>query len=108
VLFERSTISQVIETRHAGVIDEDRERFDSLDSFLNLRSVGHVQGQRRDATIRVGQGLARTGIHSLRASPQCFLHQRLPDTSIGPGHQNCFACDCHTPSYQIRRLEDYR
>ena len=49
--FERGTIAQVIVKRQAGVIDEDIERLDSLDSCLNLRRVGHVQGQGRDATI---------------------------------------------------------
>ena len=62
----------------------------------DLRRVGHVQGQRRDPPIRVGQRLARTGIHPLRAPPQGFLDQRLTDTTIGPGHQNCTACDRHT------------
>ena len=55
-----------IKKRQAGVIDEDIERFDSLDCPLNLRSVGHIQGQWRDAPIQVGQGPARTGIHALR------------------------------------------
>jgi hypothetical protein len=98
VLFERGTIAQVIVKRHAGVIDEDIERLDSLDSCLSLRRVGHVQGQGRDAPIQVGQGLARTGIHPLRASPQGFLDRRLPDAAIGPGHQKCSVCDCHTSS----------
>ena len=89
MLFERGTIAEVIVVRHAGVVDEDVERLDALDGCLNLRGVGHVQGQGRDAPIRVGQGLARTGVHPLRASPQGFLDQRLPDTAIGPGHQNC-------------------
>jgi hypothetical protein len=86
VPFERGTIAQVIVSRQASVIDEDIERFDSLDRSLNLRSVGHVQGQWRDALIPVGQRLARTGIHPLRASPQRFLDQRLSYTAIGPGH----------------------
>ena len=98
MLFEHGTIAQIIVKRQAGVVDEYIERFDSLDSVLNLRSVGHVQGQGRDAPIQVGQGLARTGIHPLRASPQGFLDQRLSDTAIGPGHQNCFVCDSHIPS----------
>jgi hypothetical protein len=101
VPFERGTIAQVIEKRQAGIIYEDIERFDSLGSSLNLRSVGHVQGQGRDAPIQVGKGVARTGIHPLRPSPQGFLHQRLSYTAIGPGHQNCFVRDCHISSYLI-------
>ena len=86
--FERGTIGQVIEKRNSGVIDEDIERFDSLDSCLSLRGVGHVQRQGRDARIWVGQRLPRTGIHPLRASPQSFLDQRLSDTAVGTGDQD--------------------
>jgi hypothetical protein len=46
----------------------------------------------------VGQGLARTGIHPLRTSPQGFLDHCTPDTAIGPGHENCLVCDFHYPS----------
>ena len=95
VLVECGTIAQVVVQRHAGVVDEDIERLDPGDSCLDLRRVGHVQGQRRDAPIRVGQGLARTGVHPPRASPQGLLDQRLPDAAIGPGHQNCSVGDCH-------------
>jgi hypothetical protein len=42
VPFDRGTIAQVIVKRQPGVIDEDIERFDSLDGSLNMRSVGHV------------------------------------------------------------------
>jgi hypothetical protein len=44
----------------------------------------------------MGKGLARTGVHPLRASPQGFFDQRLSYTAICSGHQNCFVCDCHT------------
>ncbi len=93
--FERGTIAQVIVKRQAGVIDEDIERFDSLDSSLSLRSVGHVQGQGRDAPIQVGQGLARAGIHPLRASPQGFLDQRLSDTAISAGDGDILVFEAH-------------
>src|SRR6266542_2839187 len=43
----------------------------------------------------MNQRLARTGIHPRRASPQGFLDQRLPETPVGPGHQNCLPFDCH-------------
>ncbi len=95
VLFEHGTIAQVIEECNSGVVDEDIERFDALGSCLNLRRVGHVQGQGRDAPVRVGQGLARAGIHSLRASGECFGDQRLADAAIGAGHQHCHVGDCH-------------
>ncbi len=98
MLFEHGTIAQVIEQRNTGVVDEDIERFDLPGSFLNLRGAGHVQGQGRDPPVGVGQGLARAGIHPLRASPQGFLDQRLPDAAVGPGHQHCLVCDGHGSS----------
>jgi len=54
VPFEHGPIAQVVVERHAGVIDEDVERVDFIDGSLDLRSVGHVQGQGCDAPIRVG------------------------------------------------------
>jgi hypothetical protein len=86
VPFQRGRIAQVVPTRHAGAIDEEIEGFDVLDSSLNLRGVGHVQGQGRDAPIRVGQGPAGTGIHARRAHAQGFFDQRLSDATVGPGH----------------------
>src|SRR5438552_13997116 len=53
-LFERGTIAQVVIKRQAGVINEDIERFDFLHGRLNLRSVGYVQREVRDAA---GSGL---------------------------------------------------
>ena len=53
VPFEHGTIAQVIKGVHAGVVDEDVERFDTLDRDLNVRPVRHVQGQRRNASVRV-------------------------------------------------------
>ena len=96
--FERGKIAQVIVKRHAGVVDEDIEGFDPLDSGLNLRHVRDVQGQGRDAPIQVDQRLARTRIHPFRPSSQGFLDQRLSDTAVGPGDQNCFICDSHIAS----------
>src|ERR1019366_9106847 len=43
----------------------------------------------------VDQRFAHAGIDALRASPQSFLNQRLPDAAIGSGHQNCLVRDCH-------------
>jgi hypothetical protein len=98
LLFERPRIAQVVVERQTGVIDEDVDRFDSVDSFLNLRGVGHVHGQGRDAPIRVGHGPAHAGVYPLRASAQGFLDQRTSDTAIGPSHQNGFVCHSHTSS----------
>lgn len=81
--FERGSIAQIIVKRQACVIDEDIERFDARDGRLDLRGVGDVQDQWRDAPIQVGQGLACPGIHPFRASPQGFLDQRLSDAAIG-------------------------
>ena len=93
--FERGAIAQVIIERQAGVVDEDVERPDSPDSALNLLGIGYVQGQRRDALIQVGQGLARTGVHPLRASAQGFLDQRLSDTAIGAGDDDILVFEAH-------------
>ena len=93
--FERGTIAQLSRQRHAGVVEEEIERSDLLRSPLNLRRICDVQSQRRDALIGVNQRLARTGIYPLRASPQGFLDQRLPETPVGAGHQNCLTFDCH-------------
>jgi hypothetical protein len=84
MLFERGPVAEVVVQRHAGVVDEDVERSDCSGRGLNLRGVGHVQGQRRDAGIRVGQRLARAGVDPLRAAPEGFADQRLPDTAVGP------------------------
>ena len=56
---------------------------------MYLRGVGHVQAQGRDARIHVGHGPASADIYPLRTPAQSFLDQRLSDTTIGPGHQNC-------------------
>src|SRR5271165_3958871 len=57
------------------------------------------------------KGLARAGIHPLRASPQGFGDQRLPDAAIGPGHQDCLVCDVHNTllinDARIVRAVDY-
>jgi hypothetical protein len=71
VLFECATIVEVVVKCLAGVVDEDVEGLDSLEGCLNLGSIGHVEGQRSDALIRVGQ--ARVGVHPLRASPEGLL-----------------------------------
>jgi hypothetical protein len=43
VPFDSGAIAQTIVQIHASIIDEEIEKFDVLDSSLNLRSVGHVQ-----------------------------------------------------------------
>ena len=95
VLIEHGTITQVIKKRNSGVVDEDIKRLDLIGSCPNLRRVGHVQGQGRDAPVRVGQRLARAGIHPLRASGEGLGDQGLPDAAISPGHQHRLVGDCH-------------
>ena len=68
VAVDPSAIAKIIMKVHAGVVDQDVETFDALGSSLNLRRVGHIQGQEHHALIRMCKGLARTGIHALRAS----------------------------------------
>jgi hypothetical protein len=109
VPFDYGTLAEVvIVKRQAGVIDEDIERLDCLDSCLNLRRVGHVQGQGRDTPIPVGQGLARTRVHPLAASPHGPLDQRLPDAAIGASNQNCSGCDLHAFSSWLRAVRGRR
>ena len=101
VLLDHFEIAQIVVDSDAGIVDEDVEGFNFADRLLDLRSVGHVQRHGCHAPVQVGKGLARPGVHPLRASPQCFLDQRFSYTAIGPGHQNCFVCDCHRSSHQI-------
>jgi hypothetical protein len=97
VLFDHVEIAEIVVDGDAGIVDEDVEGVDVVGCLPDLLNVGHVQRQRRDAPVQVGEGVARTGIHSLRASPQGFLDQGLSDTAICPSYQNCFVFDCHCP-----------
>jgi hypothetical protein len=67
VPIDPSAIAKIIVKVHASVVDQDVDRFDTPDSSLNLPRVGHVQGEGHDALFRMCTGLARTGIHALRA-----------------------------------------
>jgi hypothetical protein len=95
VPLQHSTIAEVVVARDAGVVDQDIQRLDLLGSCLNLRRVGHVQGQRPGARVGVGQGLARAGKDPLGASAQGFGDQGLPDAAVGPGHQDGLVGDGH-------------
>ena len=64
-----------------------------VDGGLDLRRVGHVQGQGRHACVRMGQGLTRAGVHPARAPGQGLGDERLPDAAIGPGYQHRLAVD---------------
>jgi hypothetical protein len=56
MLFERGALAEVVVVqRGAGVVDEDVERVDALDCFINLRRVGHVQRDVNDAPVRGGR-----------------------------------------------------
>jgi hypothetical protein len=96
---DSSPIAKVIVKVHAGVVDQDVERFDAHGSSLNLRLVGDVQDYRCDALIRMCKGLARPGIDAFRASLQGFLKQCPPDAAIGPSDQDCFVFDVHCVSF---------
>ena len=99
VAFEHGTIAQVVVERDASVVDEDVERADYPGSFLDLRRAGHVQGQRGDALVWVGQRHTRAGIHPLRVPAKRFFDQRLADAAVGSGHQDCLFCDDHVCSF---------
>jgi hypothetical protein len=47
VLLEHRTVAQVIVERHARVIDEDVEKWDFVDSPLDLRSVWSMNRRAR-------------------------------------------------------------
>jgi hypothetical protein len=96
VLFDHGRIAEIVGEYHPGVVDQNVQRLHALDSRSNLCRIGHIQGHRRDAPIRMGQGLPGTGVDASRAPAQGFLHQRLPNTAIAAGHQKRFICDCHT------------
>ena len=72
--FEHSRIGQVVIECHAGVVDQNVQRFHALRGSSYLRSVGHIQGNGRDAPIRVAHGLARARVHPYRAAAQSFLY----------------------------------
>ena len=86
--FEGATIAQVVVKTQTGVVDKDVKRRDCLDSRLNLRCVGYVQHQGRDAAIWVIQRLTCSCVHPLDPSPQGLLDQGLPDATVRPGYQN--------------------
>lgn len=57
VSFDDIELAEIIVDSDAGIIDEDVESPDLLDSFPNLRCIRHVQNQRRHALMRIGKGL---------------------------------------------------
>jgi len=65
-------------SRSAGV---GRLFASKLNGGLNLRCVGHVKRQVRDALIWVGKWPAVAGIHPIRASPQGLLDERSADAA---------------------------
>ena len=93
--FEVGAFAQVFVMVNSSIVDQDIERFDFLDSVLNLSGVGHVQSQLRDAPIGMGKRLARSRIHALRASLQGFLNQCTADASVRAGDQDCLVFDVH-------------
>src|SRR5215831_18359137 len=84
--------------------------------LLDLRNVGHVERDGRDAFVRVLDCPARCRIYSRRASPECLIDERLADAAVGAGDQNGLIRDVHVvllfeirPSvryYAGRRTED--
>lgn len=95
MLFDDGTVAEIVVQSHSGVVDEDVERRDLVHGRLDLRRTGHVQGQGRDPSVWVIQGLACAGIDPPRPSPQSFLDQRLPDAAIGPRHEDRSVFDGH-------------
>lgn len=88
VPFDYIEITQIVVDGDAGIVDEDVQGVDFGGRSLDLRNTGHVQRQGSDMPVKVGEDVARSGIHSFRASPQGFFYQRLSDTAIGPSYQN--------------------
>ena len=87
-LLERAAIAEVVVERHAGVVDEDVERLDPLDRGLDLRRVGHVEDQRRDAPVAMGDRPAGAGVHpaaprlSASSTSACPMPRLAPVTRI--------------------------
>jgi len=76
--FDHVEIAQIIVDGDAGIVDDKRR------GILPRRQpawicealvTSNVQGC--DAPVKVEEGLARPGVHPLRASLQCFLDQRF-------------------------------
>ena len=55
--FERGAVAQIVLERDAGIVDENIDRVDFLDSRPNLRGVCDVQLEERDAAVGVGKWL---------------------------------------------------
>jgi hypothetical protein len=99
VPLEHRPVAELIEDRHAGVVDEDVERVDLLDPGLDLRWVGDVECQRRDPALAAYVRLPRPGTHALRAPSQRLIHERPPEATVGPDDQNRAVCDVRAPAH---------
>jgi hypothetical protein len=66
-----------------------------LVSPLDLRGVGHVEGQGCRAFVRVLPWAASSGIDFLCSTSECFLDEWSADATVGASDQNCFVFDVH-------------
>ena len=82
VSFDDVRIAQVVVNRDPGVVDEDVEAVDSLDCPVDLRSVGHIEREGRDAAVGNAKRAAASGKHPLRASSEGLVDERAADPAV--------------------------
>jgi hypothetical protein len=85
VLLEQGRVAQIVVNGDTGIIDEDVEAIDLGAGLLDLRSVGHIEPDRRHARVGGEWRAARSRMDTLRPASQCFGDQRLADTPVGAG-----------------------
>jgi hypothetical protein len=90
---QRSSVRDTGACAKPGIVDEEIERLDTLDSSLRRRHARRVQSQGRDASIRVGQRPARIDIHPTPDSPRSLLYQCPPDAAIATSNRYRSVCD---------------
>ncbi|MGB6481945.1 MAG: hypothetical protein WBE86_00505 [Candidatus Acidiferrales bacterium] len=76
--FGPGATAQVIAKVDAGVVDQDIERFDLLNSSLNLPLVGYVERQWGYAFIGDRASAACSRVDSFRSAPKRLMDQRQP------------------------------
>src|SRR5262249_46348597 len=89
VLFDDTQIAQVVVDGDAGVVDEDVEGVDRFDRPLDLRRIGYVEREGRDAVIGESGWTAASGKHLLRSSSKGLGEEGAADAAVCPSDQDC-------------------
>jgi len=98
VLRELGGVAQIVVKGDAGIVDEHIEAIDLGGGLLDLRSLGHIEPDRRHAWLGGERRTTASGIDALRAAPQRFGEQRLAETAVGAGDQYDLVRDVHVRS----------